>query len=435
MDTPQWNVPQTGTDNKQVFGARGKDIVGAEGLYIYIDEGAPFFVVDRESVGTLWAKNHIYPTSAPWVVGNIPTFSPYPQFLLIYPNNSPQVIEKSVFSLHLPCSKINVFSTDPHFAHTDPFNNSRDFNSGESVGRLKMKILNCRTVLVFCPKWELCGEYVCMGKMLRKEKGKLKVHPSFRSPWHKPGSHQQPKKQPPAGPPEFQELKLILAACDNASGVTTKSCNLGFPGLKSGFKNGFPDSCIFHAARWYQNKSSVLAWPGQGRPVQNGTFVLMSKGGLNQCDVSPCIIVIISHPWPCATGNMPPVGHIMSPLGYMMQPSASRRDHAALWKNNVGPWGCIFQFFSAKCVLFSWYENRGNEGREEGRTSGFHASSLNIMPMPTFSPHSSHSGKKTRTVRQFKMFIFNLPTDSPLLKSLELLQGSVWAKCGSGEKT
>ena len=65
MDTPQWNVPQTGTDNKQVFGARGKDIVGAEGLYIYIDEGAPFFVVDRESVGTLWAKNHIYPTSAP----------------------------------------------------------------------------------------------------------------------------------------------------------------------------------------------------------------------------------------------------------------------------------------------------------------------------------------------------------------------------------
>ena len=95
------------------------------------NSGAPFFVVDREFVGILWAKLHIYPTSAPWVVWNIPNFSPSPHFLLIYPNNSPQVINKSIFSLHHPCSKIYVFSPDPHFAHTDPCNNSRDFNIGE----------------------------------------------------------------------------------------------------------------------------------------------------------------------------------------------------------------------------------------------------------------------------------------------------------------
>ena len=78
-------------------------------------------------------------------------------------------MKKSVFSLHHPCSKIYVFSPDPHFAHTDPCNNSRDFNSGQSVGRLKMNILNCRTVLVFFPEWEQCGENVGMGIMLRED--------------------------------------------------------------------------------------------------------------------------------------------------------------------------------------------------------------------------------------------------------------------------
>ena len=36
-------------------------------------------------------------------------------------------------------------------------------------------------------------------------------------------------------------------------------------------------------------KTKVMFWPGQVRAGQNGTFVLMSMGGLNQRDVSPCI--------------------------------------------------------------------------------------------------------------------------------------------------
>ena len=37
-----------------------------------------------------------------------------------------------------------------------------------------------------------------------------------------------------------------------------------------------------------------LAWPALTWPGQNGTFVLMSTGGLNQRDVSPCISAAIS---------------------------------------------------------------------------------------------------------------------------------------------
>ena len=58
------------------------------------------------------------------------------------------------------------------------------------------------------------------------------------------------------------------------------------------------------------------------------------------------------------------------------------------------------------------------EGRKEGRTSGFCTSSLNSLPMPTFSPHGSHSRKVTRTGRQLKIYIFDLPTYSPLLESV-----------------
>ena len=36
---------------------------------------------------------------------------------------------------------------------------------------------------------------------------------------------------------------------------------------------------LFKTSRWFQNKSSVLAWLGQDRPGQSGTFVSMSTGG------------------------------------------------------------------------------------------------------------------------------------------------------------
>ena len=61
---------------------------------------------------------------------------------------------------------------------------------------------------------------------------------------------------------------------------------------------------LWRTSRWYQNKSSVLAWPGQDRPGQNGTFVFKSTGGLSQPDVSPCtldpltnITLVLSADW------------------------------------------------------------------------------------------------------------------------------------------
>ena len=52
---------------------------------------------------------------------------------------------------------------------------------------------------------------------------------------------------------------------------------------------------LIQTSRWHQNKSSVLAWPGMPCPGQNRTFVLMSKGGLNQRDVSPCRLNIMNN--------------------------------------------------------------------------------------------------------------------------------------------
>ena len=49
---------------------------------------------------------------------------------------------------------------------------------------------------------------------------------------------------------------------------------------------------LFQTSRWHQNDSSILAWPALPWPGQNGTFVLMSTGGLNQRDVSPCKLII-----------------------------------------------------------------------------------------------------------------------------------------------
>ena len=45
---------------------------------------------------------------------------------------------------------------------------------------------------------------------------------------------------------------------------------------------------LIQTSCWHQTKSSVLAWPGQGRPGQYRTCLLMSTGGLNPGDVSPC---------------------------------------------------------------------------------------------------------------------------------------------------
>ena len=45
---------------------------------------------------------------------------------------------------------------------------------------------------------------------------------------------------------------------------------------------------LIQTSRWHQIKSSALTCPSQARPGQNGTFDLMSTGGLNQPDVSPC---------------------------------------------------------------------------------------------------------------------------------------------------
>ena len=49
-----------------------------------------------------------------------------------------------------------------------------DSNSGEYVGRSKIKFFNCRPVLVILLEWELCGGNVGMGKLLRE-----KLHSSF----------------------------------------------------------------------------------------------------------------------------------------------------------------------------------------------------------------------------------------------------------------
>ena len=50
---------------------------------------------------------------------------------------------------------------------------------GSQWGDRGMKILNCQSFLLFCPQWELCGENMGMGKMLRKYVGKPEVLPSF----------------------------------------------------------------------------------------------------------------------------------------------------------------------------------------------------------------------------------------------------------------
>ena len=44
-------------------------------------------------------------------------------------------------------------------------------------------------------------------------------------------------------------------------------------------------------SRWLQNKSTILAWTVLAWPGQNGTFVLKSRGGSSQPDVSPCISI------------------------------------------------------------------------------------------------------------------------------------------------
>ena len=62
-------------------------------------------------------------------------------------------------------------------------------------------------------------------------------------------------------------------------------------------------------------KSSVLAWLiSQGRPGQNGTFVLMSTGGLNQPDVSSCMYMYL--------GWEEVIVDVIGEAGHLLQPGA-----------------------------------------------------------------------------------------------------------------
>ena len=55
---------------------------------------------------------------------------------------------------------------------------------------------------------------------------------------------------------------------------------------------------LIQTSRWHQNKSAVFACPAL--PGQYGTFVLMSTGGLNQRDVSPCVYFSKMELWLCS---------------------------------------------------------------------------------------------------------------------------------------
>ena len=82
-----------------------------------------------------------------------------------------------------------------------------------------------------------------------------------------------------------------------ASPYARRRCD-GFPGgkfltlgLLKKITTGWHISLIQNS-RWHHNKSSVLAWPALTWPGQNGTFVLMSTGGLSKRDVSPCMNIL-----------------------------------------------------------------------------------------------------------------------------------------------
>ena len=89
---------------------------------------------------------------------------------------------------------------------------------------------------------------------------------------------------------------------------------------------------LIQTSCWHQTKSSILAWPGQGRPGQYGTCLLMLTGGLNQGDVSPCT-VLNSQNLPCFVflwRNPPPLhsfycGRHMCRLPRCCRPSCLRR--------------------------------------------------------------------------------------------------------------
>ena len=74
---------------------------------------------------------------------------------------------------------------------------------------------------------------------------------------------------------------IVSKPCFQGSQIIHQVC------LEPGTVQG-DTSRLVKTSHWLQNKSSTLAWPGQGRSGQNGTFVLMSTGGFGQHDVSPC---------------------------------------------------------------------------------------------------------------------------------------------------
>ena len=90
-------------------------------------------------------------------------------------------------------------------------------------------------------------------------------------------------------------------------------------------------------------------------PISPPCILDFSSVDMPQCQYQPAYIIMsISHPWPRATGNMLPSGHIMSPSAPLMPPSALElrstglgRHQGGLWRHNVWPLCGIFS--SVQC--------------------------------------------------------------------------------------
>ena len=59
-----------------------------------------------------WAKNKHFTPYPPHFVIDVPTNNPSPQFLTIFPEYFPQIVDKSAFSLQLSHKKINQHPKD-----------------------------------------------------------------------------------------------------------------------------------------------------------------------------------------------------------------------------------------------------------------------------------------------------------------------------------
>ena len=125
----------------------------------------------KENVGLLWARNPHITHLCPIIGQERPRLWPIPTIYLNFPQIFPH---KLAIHLYLPLifpAQKSMFSLRIHFLSI--LTQATDSHSGEYVGNSKIEILNCRSVLVTFPEWELCGENVGMGKMLREDVQKL----------------------------------------------------------------------------------------------------------------------------------------------------------------------------------------------------------------------------------------------------------------------